>query len=73
MTDKLSGDTCVQVMHDEPCYTAIADELTRLRAQNAALVEALEKIANGDGVYGAQAHEYKQIARAALAQAESDQ
>ena len=28
--------------------------------------EALERIAAGDGVYGAQAHEYKQIARAAL-------
>ncbi|QQM29342.1 hypothetical protein JET14_13515 [Martelella lutilitoris] len=32
-----------------------------------ALIEALKQIANGDGVYGAQAHEYKQIARAALA------
>lgn len=32
----------------------------------AALVEALRKIASGDGVYGAQAHEYKEIARAAL-------
>lgn len=31
------------------------------------LVEALTRIANGDGVYGAQAHEYKTIARAALA------
>ena len=30
------------------------------------LEAALEKIANGEGVYGAQAHEYKQIARAAL-------
>lgn len=30
------------------------------------LREALERIAAGDGVYGAQAHEYKQIARAAL-------
>lgn len=30
------------------------------------LAAALEKIASGDGVYGAQAHEYKQIARAAL-------
>ena len=33
---------------------------------------ALEKIASGDGVYGAQAHEYKQIARAALAKADGD-
>jgi hypothetical protein len=36
-------------------------------AKAPAMYEALEKIANGDGVYGAQAHEYKQIARAALA------
>ncbi len=30
-------------------------------------VEALEKIASGEGCYGAQAFEYKKIARAALA------
>ena len=36
-------------------------ELKRLRA-------ALTEIATGDGVYGAQAHEYKQIARRALGQ-----
>ena len=30
------------------------------------LVDALRKIASGDGIYGAQAGEYKQIARAAL-------
>jgi hypothetical protein len=41
----MSGDSCVQMMHDEPCYTDIADELTRLRAQNAALVEALKPFA----------------------------
>lgn len=35
-------------------------EIERLR-------NALEQIANGDGVYGAQAFEYKQVARAALA------
>jgi hypothetical protein len=29
-------------------------------------VDALEQIANGEGTYGAQAHEYKQIARKAL-------
>lgn len=32
----------------------------------AAMREALEAIANGEGHYGAQAFEYKQIARAAL-------
>lgn len=30
------------------------------------LRKALAKIANGEGYYGAQAHEYKQIARTAL-------
>lgn len=42
-------------------------ELDTLRAKNAEVVTSLEKIAVGDGVYGAQAHEYKQIARATLA------
>lgn len=33
----------------------------------AVLEKALTEIANGDGTYGAQAYEYKQIAREALA------
>lgn len=33
------------------------------------MAQALRQIANGEGTYGAQAHEYKQIARAALANA----
>jgi hypothetical protein len=33
------------------------------------LIEALKQIANGEGYYGAQAREYKEIARAALAKA----
>jgi hypothetical protein len=33
------------------------------------MYEALERIAAGEGVYGAQAHEYKQIARAAIIKA----
>lgn len=36
-----------------------ADEIERLRT-------ALEEIATGEGTYGWQAHEYKQIARGAL-------
>jgi len=36
-----------------------ADEIDRLRS-------ALDKIANGEGYYGAQAYEYKQIAHRAL-------
>jgi hypothetical protein len=35
-----------------------------------ALIEALKQIANGDGYYGAQAREYKEIARAAIARVE---
>lgn len=37
-----------------------------LQRQNERYRKALEEIARGEGVYGAQAHEYKQIARAAL-------
>ena len=33
------------------------------------MAEALRQIANGEGTYGAQANEYKQLARAALANA----
>ena len=28
----MSGDTCVDVMHDEPCRGKLADEIGRLRA-----------------------------------------
>lgn len=35
-----------------------------------AMREALKQIANGEGYYGAQAREYKAIARAALAKVE---
>lgn len=43
-----------------------ASELRTADAQIREMAEALVKIANGDGTYGAQAHEYKEIARAAL-------
>ncbi len=42
------------------------DTMRDIAAYAAVMREALERIAIGDGVYGAQAHEYKQIARAAL-------
>ena len=41
----------------------------RLFAASWDMLEALQAIANGEGVYGAQAHEYKQIARKAIAKA----
>lgn len=47
--------------------------LPRLLAEREALRAALKKIAAGFGVYGLQAHEYKQIARAALGGAENGQ
>lgn len=49
-----------------------AAERDRLRETNAELLEALKQIANGEGAYGAQAHEYKQIARDAIARAEGE-
>ena len=44
-------------------------KIQRLAKVNEDLLEALKKIDAGEGVYGAQAHEYKQIARAAIAAA----
>jgi len=41
----------------------------RLIAAAPDMLEALGKIASGDGVYGAQAGEYKRIAQEAIAQA----
>jgi len=46
-----------------------ADANARLIAAAPDMLEALEKIASGDGVYGAQAGEYKRIAREAIVQA----
>lgn len=43
----------------DPAPTSSDDTVDRYRA-------ALQQIAAGEGVYGAQAHEYKQIARKAL-------
>jgi len=40
-----------------------------LIAASPTMYEALSQISAGEGVYGAQAHEYKQIARAALTKA----
>ena len=41
-------------------------EIAQLRAENDRLRNALKKIADGNGIYGIQAGEYKGIARAAL-------
>lgn len=45
---------------------ALVAHVDALQREADGMREALERIAAGDGVYGAQAHEYKQIARAAL-------
>ena len=46
----------------------VDQQLLRARAENARLRAALQKISAGEGYYGEQAREYKDIARAALAQ-----
>ena len=47
-------------------FTKAKERAAELEAENKGLRAALEKISNGEGRYGAQAFEYKQIARAAL-------
>jgi hypothetical protein len=44
----------------------VHEELAAARAEIERLKFALKEIAKGDGIYGAQAREYKDIARAAL-------
>ena len=46
--------------------SVLLDAIDALRAERDRMREALEKIDHGDGIYGMQAGEYKQIARAAL-------
>lgn len=56
---QMAADFAVLLAEGKRAISALQREADGLR-------EALERIAAGDGVYGAQAHEYKQIARAAL-------
>ena len=73
----------IAVMDEDREYSTVADSrgdwIASCGPRNAHLIaaapdlyEALEKIATGDGVYGDQAYEYKQIARAALAKARGE-
>ncbi|ESQ82363.1 hypothetical protein AEAC466_17210 [Asticcacaulis sp. AC466] len=58
-----------RVCHIPPRTWRSADATRKLAMELAAtpvLVEALQMIARGHGIYGAQAHEYKQYARDAL-------
>ncbi len=48
------------------------ERIASLEADKAKLIAALEKIASGEGVYGKQAFEYKEIARAVLAEVQRD-
>lgn len=50
----------------EQTMTGIDVEVNKMLARISALENALRQIANGEGYYGAQAKEYKDIARAAL-------
>lgn len=54
----MSDESRAKRLHD--INVALMNECLHYRAE-------LRKIANGEGVYGMQAHEYKEIARAALA------
>lgn len=77
MTDNMRADIKRQLevshSHDQKAVKAGISERKAVERAEAAearaerLAGALREIAKGEGVYGAQAHEYKQIARAALA------
>ncbi len=47
-------------------------EANALARENRIFERALKEIADGEGIYGAQAYEYKQIARAAIAKAKGE-
>lgn len=64
-TKSISMGFPVCKMH-EAAGDAAANVVAQMLCDAERFRPALEKIANGDGVYGAQAHEYKQIARTAL-------
>lgn len=49
------------------CAAAAMERANSLKLENDRLRAALEEIAHGEGYYGAQAREYKDIAKAALA------
>jgi hypothetical protein len=63
--DLIEARDRVEVIEAE--NAAVRAEIKEIFAMNVRMRNALAKIANGDGVYGAQALEYKTIARAALA------
>ena len=62
-------DACIAHTGDSSLWTSENEANARLIAAAPEMLEALQAIANGEGVYGAQAHEYKQIARAAISKA----
>lgn len=55
--------------YNDPGTWPLMEAHARLIAALPDFLKALQTIANGDGCYGAQAHEYKQIARDAIAKA----
>lgn len=63
-------------MDKEPLDTAL-DSLSEtallVKKERDIYRRALEAIATGEGAYGWQAHEYKQIAKTALAETDNDQ
>lgn len=71
MTDHKRAKKIIAEWEQQPLskwepYRSIVPYVRALEAERDRYREALQKIASGDGIYGAQAGEYKQIARAAL-------
>lgn len=66
LTDEV-GDAQIEMSRLEAERDSARGEMERLAAERDVLRAALSRIALGDGYYGAQAREYKQVARAALA------
>ena len=64
--DGSSGNPAIALYVIESEMARIVEALKQAQAENERLREALEQISNGEGRYGAQAFEYKQIARQAL-------
>lgn len=63
-----NGYAIAQMMNDGDLETCEAN--ARLIAAAAEMLEALKQIARGEGYYGAQAREYKEIAALAIQKAE---
>lgn len=65
-------DTCLSVLCSDASKPERAKHAAEVERVLNVLTEALEEISAGEGHYGYQAFEYKQIARTALTQVKRD-